>query len=303
MLFITVFIGFWALFSIIYLTLYFTNYNKILLEERVRQVKFIIDEKDLSEEDKSFIERVIMPSFNAFRRPLTKFKAKDSINILSKKLARAGLLKKTTVEKWILKKTIISVGYFMVTGILTYLVDNSILKSSLFAFISLIVVNVYSNFHISKLISLRKVRLTRDLPYVLDMITVSVEAGLSFDGALSRVVNNINCDLSYEFAKTLKEVKMGIERKIALRNMSERLEVRELSTLITSLIQADELGVSLSKVLRIESSGLREYRKQVAREKAMKAPVKMLFPLIFFIFPSIFVIILGPAVIKIFEIF
>ena len=303
MLFITVFIGFWALFSIIYLTLYFTNYNKILLEERVRQVKFIIDEKDLSEEDKSFIERVIMPSFNAFRRPLTKFKAKDSINILSKKLARAGLLKKTTVEKWILKKTIISVGYFMVTGILTYLVDNSILKSSLFAFISLIVVNVYSNFHISKLISLRKVRLTRDLPYVLDMITVSVEAGLSFDGALSRVVNNINCDLSYEFAKTLKEVKMGIERKIALRNMSERLEVRELSTLITSLIQADELGVSLSKVLRIESSGLREYRKQAAREKAMKAPVKMLFPLIFFIFPSIFVIILGPAVIKIFEIF
>ena len=95
---------------------------------------------------------------------------------------------------------------------------------------------------------------------------------------------------------------MGIQRKAALKNMSDRCEVSELSMLITSLIQADTLGVGLGHVLRVESASLREHRKQVAREKAMKAPIKMLFPLIFFIFPSIFIIILGPALIKIMKI-
>jgi tight adherence protein C len=132
---------------------------------------------------------------------------------------------------------------------------------------------------------------------------VSVEAGLSFDGAMTRVINNLSGELCDEFGKSLKEIKMGIQRQEALRNMSERCDVKELSTLVTSLIQADELGVSLGKVLRIEAANLREHRKQSAREKAMKAPIKMLFPLIFFIFPSIFIIILGPAIIKIIAIF
>lgn len=96
---------------------------------------------------------------------------------------------------------------------------------------------------------------------------------------------------------------MGIPRKVALKNLSDRCGVRELSMLVTSLIQADELGVSLGKVLRIESANIREHRKQMARENALKVPIKMLFPLIFFIFPTIFVIILGPAVIKIYNFF
>lgn len=145
--------------------------------------------------------------------------------------------------------------------------------------------------------------MVKALPYSLDLITVSVEAGLSLDGAITRIVNNISGPLSEEFGKTLKEMRMGIEKKIALRNMSERCDVRDLSVLINALIQADELGVSLGKVLRIESAQLREKRRQAAREKAMKAPVKILFPLIMFIFPAIFVIILGPAVIQMIEMF
>ena len=124
-----------------------------------------------------------------------------------------------------------------------------------------------------------------------------------FDGALARVISNINGELCDEFANSLKEIRMGIERKVALRNMSDRCDVKALSMLVTSIIQADELGVSLSRVLRIESENLREHRKQVAREKAMKAPIKMLFPLVFFIFPTIFIIILGPAVIRMITIF
>jgi Flp pilus assembly protein TadB len=163
--------------------------------------------------------------------------------------------------------------------------------------------NVIFSFYISSKIESRKSIILKDLPYTLDLITVSVEAGLSFDGAMARVVNNISGELCDEFAKALKEIRMGIQRKTALRNLSDRCDVKELSMLVTSLIQADDLGVSLGKVLRIESANLREHRKQIAREKAMKAPIKMLFPLIFFIFPSIFIIILGPAVIRIFGIF
>lgn len=149
----------------------------------------------------------------------------------------------------------------------------------------------------------QKEKILKELPYALDLITVSIEAGLSFDGAMAKVVGNTNGALCDEFAKSLKEINMGIERKTALKNMSDRCNVPELSSFISSLIQADELGVSLSKVLRIESANLREHRKQAAREKAMKAPIKMLFPLVFFIFPSIFIIILGPTVIKILDMF
>ena len=91
---------------------------------------------------------------------------------------------------------------------------------------------------------------------------------------MGRVIANINGELCDEFAKTLKEVRMGIQRKVALKNMSLRCDVKELSMLLTSLIQADDLGVGLANVLRIESASLREHRKQVAREKAMKAPIK-----------------------------
>lgn len=145
--------------------------------------------------------------------------------------------------------------------------------------------------------------MVKDLPYTLDLITVSVEAGLSLDGAIARIVSNVPGVLSDEFSKTLKEMRMGIDKRQALRNMSDRCDVRDVSILVNALIQADELGVSLGKVLRIEGAQLREKRRQSAKEKAMKAPVKMLFPMIIFIFPGVFVIILGPAVIKMIEMF
>lgn len=190
-----------------------------------------------------------------------------------------------------------------ILGVLVLMVDFNIMKVIVFTILVVITINVFFNFYLSRRIQNRKNKILKDLPYTLDLITVSVEAGLSFDGAIARVISNIRGELCDEFAKSLKEITMGIERKAALKNMSERCDVKELSMFISSLIQADELGVSLSKVLRIESANLREHRRQVSREKAMKAPIKMLFPLIFFIFPTIFIIILGPAVIRMITIF
>lgn len=149
----------------------------------------------------------------------------------------------------------------------------------------------------------RRDRILKSLPDMLDMLSVSVEAGLGFDAALQKVVEKIEGPLSSEFQRTLNEIKLGKPRREALKDLSVRLEVDDVSTFISSLIQADQLGVSIANVLRVQADQVREKRSQRAEEKAQKAPVKILIPLVFFIFPAIFIILLGPAVIQVIDIF
>jgi tight adherence protein C len=277
------------------------NSDMLKVEVRVDQVRGM---QDINYEDalgKSFKERALQPLYETLMGFILKTTPSHKLSALSKKLERAGLLKNLSVEKWLYTKWMLTMGIPIIVGILVYIVEPNIFKATMLALVIAAFVNTVFRFYIAGRIENKKQCILRDIPYTLDLITVSVEAGLSFDGAMARVVNNISGELCDEFAKALKEIRMGIQRKIALRNLSDRCDVKELSMLVTSLIQADELGVSLGKVLRIESANLREHRKQAAREKAMKAPIKMLFPLIFFIFPSIFIIILGPAIIKIFD--
>lgn len=303
MLYLEVFIFFLTVFMFIYTILSSLFKNRITIKDRINQIKepSIINEDN--ENNRTFIERILTPFYKNLSEILIKATPSHKLATLNKKLERAGLLKNTTTEKWLFTKMMVMLLIAILVGVLTYTIEPNIFKAVLLAILVMLFVNVYFQFYVSKRIEIRKKNILKELPYTVDLITVSVEAGLSFDGAMARVVNNIKGDLCDEFAKSLKEIRMGIQRKAALRNMSDRCEVRELSMLITSLIQADDLGVSLGRVLRIEASNLREHRKQLAREKAMKAPVKMLFPLIFFIFPSIFIIILGPAVIRIMNIF
>ncbi|MDP4088798.1 MAG: type II secretion system F family protein [Bacillota bacterium] len=302
MLYISVFLFFLSVFLLMYGMLSILNRNTIKMEQRLDSLKGINTEGYDESRSRSFHERAVAPLFKAITDTLLKVTPKNKIAGFSRRLERAGLLKNSTMEKWLYTKSMLVVFFPLFFGVLVYLVEPSFFKAGAFVLIIILLVNTVFNFFISGRIEARKKQILKDLPYTLDLITVSVEAGLSFDGAMARVVSNINGELCDEFSKALKEIRMGIQRKTALRNMGDRCDVRELSMLVTSLIQADDLGVSLGRVLRIESSNLREHRKQVAREKAMKAPIKLLFPLIFFIFPSIFIVILGPAVIKIFTI-
>ena len=141
----------------------------------------------------------------------------------------------------------------------------------------------------------------RSLPNALDLLTISVEAGLGFDQALYKVSNNIKGPLGEEFKRTLKEMEIGISRKEALKNLSKRTDVAELNTFIFSIIQADIFGISIGKVLRIQSAEMRVKRRQIAEEKGIKAPVKLVFPTILFLFPALMVVILGPAAIRMWE--
>ncbi|NLJ59882.1 MAG: type II secretion system F family protein [Firmicutes bacterium] len=141
----------------------------------------------------------------------------------------------------------------------------------------------------------------RDLPDILDLLTVSVEAGLGFDAALVKVVERKKGPLADEFGIVLREIRVGKPRKEALRELSERVKVDDITSLVSAVIQADQLGVGISNILRIQAEQVRTKRRQQAEEEAMKAPIKMLFPLVFFIFPTLFVVLLGPAIIQIAE--
>jgi len=303
MLYISVILFFLTVFVFLYGILAMLFSGKLEIEKRLEK----LDSLDGEDEDKfsgrSFAERIIKPFYKSFSETLVRMTSGQKREMLSRKLERAGLLKNNTIGRWLFRKSMIILIFSLLMGLITYSLTRSFLKSFILALIVMAAVNAFFNFYLSKRHETRKRKMLKDLPYTLDLITVSVEAGLSFDGALARVVGNITGELSDEFAKCLKEIRMGIERRAALANMAERCDLKAISALITSINQADDLGVSLGRVLRIEASNLREERKQASREKAMKAPVKMLFPLVFFILPSIFIIILGPAVINIIEVF
>lgn len=149
----------------------------------------------------------------------------------------------------------------------------------------------------------RKAQLQRELPDIIDLLTISVEAGLGFDLALDRIVRKSDSALSLEFARVLQEMRIGVSRREALRALADRTGVDDLGTFVSAIIQAEQLGASVAKVLRIQSIEMRLRRRQRAELLAHQAPVKILFPMAFLIFPPIFIVVLGPAIPRIIKVF
>jgi len=149
----------------------------------------------------------------------------------------------------------------------------------------------------------RQDAIRKALPDTMDLLTISVEAGLGFDAALAHVRRNVPGPLSDEIGRFLQEIQLGISRQEALRNLSARTDVDELKGFVLAMIQADQFGISVGKVLRAQSKELRVRRRQRAEEMAIKVPVKLLFPLIIGILPAIFIVIAGPGVIQLFHSF
>ena len=220
---------------------------------------------------------------------------------LERKLILAGSPKNMTVDSIVSLKIIISsmatclsIALLMVLGIPFSRVLILVAAITFFAFF-------IPDIWINSLIKKRQKEIRRALPDTLDLLTISIEAGLGFDSALSKVVKNTDSALSDEFYRLLQEIQLGSSRKDAFKNLEERTDVAELNSFILAILQADVFGISIGKVLRVQSKEMRIKRRQRAEEMAMKAPVKIVFPLLLCIFPALNLVILGPAAIQIYN--
>ncbi len=189
------------------------------------------------------------------------------------------------------------------TGVGVFVAFGVFLSNPAFGFIGGVALGglgfMFPEIWLSRRIKKRQKAILMAVPDTLDLLTISVKAGLSFDGALAKVVEKTIGPLSDEFRRALAEIRVGKARREALRDVQARTDVPALSNFISAIVQAEQLGVPIAKVLQVQSEQLRIERRQRAEEMAAKAPIKMLFPLVGCIFPSMFIVILGPAVILI----
>lgn len=246
-----------------------------------------------------FYQRAVKPVLTGIAQMLTKNMPIAREASLAKKINEAGNPGSLTPRELIaLKYLLASGGGIFMWSIFTAMgkpVMQCVVQASAGFIFGWIIPDLVLN---SKIRS-RKEEIERSLPDVLDLLTVSVEAGLGFDGAMMKVVEKYNGVLADEFLRVLSESKMGKPRRESLRDMAERMSVDDLSNFIGSVVMADQLGISIGNVLRLQSKDIREKRRQRIEEMAMKAPVKMLIPMVMFIFPAIFIVLLGPAIIQI----
>ena len=249
-----------------------------------------------------FIERTLRPLANSLSGRMNRMASSSFTERTEKRLALAGNPGDLRTADWLGIKAIGAV----IGGILFFLLFIIVGFMGLpfpinFAMIVVGVLLGYTlpEFWLGGRVKKRQKAILLMIPDTLDLLTISVRAGLGFDAALGKVVEKLKGPLSDEFRRALAEVRVGKARRDALRDIVPRTEVVPLTNFIGAIIQAEQLGVSVSKVLQVQSEQLRIERRQRAEEQAAKAPIKMLFPLVGCIFPSLFIVILGPAIILI----
>lgn len=254
---------------------------------------------DIDEElARPFQERVLAPVVGGMAAVLARLTPQAIRKMVDEKLAAAGGFGRLGPDQFLLFAVFLGLALPLVIGGLTSLTGAAANKVIGLSLIFLAIGLVFPFLLLRQKVAARRKSIQKDLPDVLDILTVSVEAGLGFDGALAKLSEKMKGALVDEFTRVLQEMRIGVPRREALHAMGTRCKVDDLSLFTTSLVQADQLGVSIGQVLRVQSASMREKRRQRAQEQAMKAPVKLLLPLVFFIFPTIFVILLGPAVIQ-----
>ena len=243
-----------------------------------------------------FSERVLSPFFLKLARTASKLTPRSNVETLRQKLLEAGSPSKIGPSEFLGLRVVVGGvaggALFLIFVVSGAALMQMLLFPLLIAGIGYVIPGVWLNRKIKD----RQKEIQMSLPDAIDLLTISVEAGLGFDPALQRVAEKWDNELTREFRRMLSEIRMGKSRREALREMASRVNVDDLNVFIASIVQADQLGVSISQVLRVQSKQMRMRRRQRAEEKAHKAPIKMLFPMILLIFPAMYVVILGPAI-------
>jgi tight adherence protein C len=260
------------------------------------------NQRDL-ETRRSVNDRLLGPMAARLAGVTMKLMPKTNPDQIANKLLSAGLARSLTPQAYLALKAGIG-GLFILFGLFT-IISGAMVPAFgfLIAVMGAAIGFIAPDFVINNRIRGRKDRMRSELPNVLDLLCVSVEAGLGFDQALVKLNERMEGPLVDEFGLVLHEMRIGQSRSAALKNLSQRVEAAEVAQFARAIIQADQLGISLSRILRVQSQDMRLRRQLAAEEKAMKAPVKMLFPTVIFIFPSMFGVALGPAALNLMKSF
>ncbi|HEV3233060.1 MAG TPA: type II secretion system F family protein [Candidatus Dormibacteraeota bacterium] len=280
-----------------------------LLETRLAQFRDTAVTLEEIELEQPFTDRFLRPAMERVGAFLNTRVGRDRISGIQNKLSLAGRPGNLTVNGFISVKVAIGI----IAAILGFIFWNftGVELPLVGAFVGRVVLTALTavggyllpDLWLRQKVGQRQKEIRLALPNALDLLTISVEAGLGFDAALVRVTEKYKNGLSEEFTQVLNEVRLGRPRLEALDDMGRRVGVEELHSFIQALIQSEQLGVGIAKVLRIQSEEMRRKRRQRAEEQAAQASLKMLFPMIIFIFPTIFIVLMGPAVLVIFHTF
>jgi len=256
-----------------------------------------------SELTKDVTNRLLAPTVKRLANLVTALPMTQNPDLIRRRLIAAGLGHRLTPTHFLAIKgggIVASVffGIFLASaGLLP--VGNGLI----FGLVGGALAFLLPDFVVGRMVRTRRANMLVQLPEVLDLLTVSVEAGLGFDGALARITERSKGPLLEELSIVLHEMRIGESRIQALKNFAERLDMPETTSFARSIIQAEQLGMALGRILRVQASDSRQKRQMWAEEKAMKAPIKMLFPTVIFIFPAMFIVILGPAMLQLLKLF
>lgn len=269
------------------------------------QHTYFLDE----ELDKPLWERLFKPAIRALSLRIEKFKAQNSeaksevkkqnYDKLKKMVWQAGL--NVTASEYSLIRLLLIFGTAVGFGIVSAFIQYGIGRGILFGIFGACTAFVILRFHLSSKVSNRRKSMEQQMPEVLDLLSINVEAGLGFEQALLNVIEHFEGPLIDEMNITYREMTMGRARRDALMLLAERCELNEMKTFVGAIVQAEQLGISIKNVLRTQASAMRISRKNKIEEKAMKTSVKILLPMVGFIFPVLLIVLMGPAAVKIIQ--
>jgi len=271
------------------------------IEERLNELAALgqtvtLEELELSQ---PFTERVVLPMMEGLSKVAQRFTPQNTLEQSRHNLELAGMSHKMKPSMFLGIRMGVGLSLGAIALVIAFTANIALYQRLLAPIVGLVLGYTFPGIWLGSKISSRQNEIIKALPDALDLLTICVEAGLGFDAAMAKVAEKWDNELSLAFTKAVQEMQLGKLRREALRDMANSMDVADMTTFVAAIIQADTLGVSMAKVMRIQSDTMRMKRRQRAEEKARQAPVKMMIPLVFFIFPTILIVLLGPAFIQI----
>jgi tight adherence protein C len=243
-----------------------------------------------------FSDRVFVPIIRRISEFLVQYTPQKTLESTTRLLELAGNPRNMRAAEFIVVRGVFTVFFAALVFLMMSRLGSAELGRRLLYTLGAAILGWYLPWMMLRsMVDRRKDAIIKKLPDALDLMTICVDAGLTFNAAMQKVDEKWDDPLANEFGRVIHEMQLGKSRRQSLRDMSDRMDVADVTSFIAAVLQADQLGVGIGKILRIQSEQMRVRRRQRAEEKAQQAPVKMLFPMVFLIFPSIFVVLLGPA--------